>query len=157
MVNSAVHCEQHRAGVTFVDADGDLEEGDLGAGDGEGEGGDREWMTQRIFSNDAQSCVIVFPSRSYSIAKERDQRQHCNFLHQWIVYSTKANSWRAITITMYQELQIPSWPKSYTPPPLRKHAPPPCASTAAVPKNQAKLRFNAHPMLRQDCACVWHT
>ena len=25
--------------------------------------------------------------------------------------------------------------------------PPPCASTAAVPKNQAKQRFNAHPML----------
>ena len=35
--------------------------------------------------------------------------------------------------------------------------PPPCASTAAVPKNQAKQRFNAHPVLRQACACVWHT
>ena len=35
--------------------------------------------------------------------------------------------------------------------------PPPCASTATVPKNQAKQRFNAHPVLRQDCACVWHT
>ena len=36
-------------------------------------------------------------------------------------------------------------------------APPACASTAAVPKNQAKQRFNAHPVLRQDHACVWHT
>ena len=35
--------------------------------------------------------------------------------------------------------------------------PPPCASTAAVPKNQAKQRFNAHPVLRQDHACMWHT
>ena len=37
-----------------------------------------------------------------------------------------------------------------TPPPL-------CASTGAVPKNRAKQRFNAHPVLRQDRACVWHT
>ena len=35
--------------------------------------------------------------------------------------------------------------------------PPPCATTAAVPKNQAKQRFNAHPVLRQDHACMWHT
>ena len=44
-------------------------EGDLGAGDGEREGGDGERMMKRIFSNDAQPCAIVFPSRSYSIAK----------------------------------------------------------------------------------------
>ena len=52
-----------------MDAGGDLREGDLGAGDGEGEGGDEERMTNRIFSNDAQSCVMVFPCCSYSIAK----------------------------------------------------------------------------------------
>ena len=64
-----MHREQHCAGVTFVNAGGGLGEGDLGAGDGEGEGREGERMTKRIFSNDAQSCVIVFPSRSYSIAK----------------------------------------------------------------------------------------
>jgi len=32
--------------------------------------------------------------------------------------------------------------------------PPPCASTAAVPKTQAKQRFNAHPVLRQSRACA---
>ena len=32
------------------------------------------------------------------------------------------------------------------------YTPPPCASTAAVPKVQAKQRFNAHPALRQGRA-----
>ena len=40
---------------------------------------------------------------------------------------------------------------------LRCTPPSPCASTATVPKNQAKQRFNAHPVLRQDRAYVWHT
>ena len=35
--------------------------------------------------------------------------------------------------------------------------PPPRASTAAVPKVQAKHRFNAHPVLRQARACTRHT
>ena len=35
--------------------------------------------------------------------------------------------------------------------------PPPCASTAAVPKGQAKQRFNAHPVLRQAHARARHT
>ena len=30
----------------------------------------------------------------------------------------------------------------------------PCASTAVVPENQAKQRFNTHPMLRQGRACT---
>ena len=34
-----------------------------------------------------------------------------------------------------------------TAPQRRTYPPPPCASTAAVPKNQAKQQFNAHPML----------
>ena len=34
-----------------------------------GRGEDGERMSKRIFSNDAQSCVIIFPSYSYSIAK----------------------------------------------------------------------------------------
>ena len=63
-MNSTV---QHGVKVAFVDAGGDLGEG--GASDGEGEGGDGEEMTKRIFSNHAQSCVIVFPCHSYSIAK----------------------------------------------------------------------------------------
>jgi hypothetical protein len=57
------------AGVGFVDAGGDLGESDVGAGDGRGEGGDGEQMSKRIFSNDTHSHVLVFPSRSYSIAK----------------------------------------------------------------------------------------
>jgi len=43
-----------------VDAFGDLREGDVGAGDCEGEGGDAEQMSKRIFSDDAHSCVIVW-------------------------------------------------------------------------------------------------
>ena len=35
--------------------------------------------------------------------------------------------------------------------------PPPCASTATVPKSQAKQRFTTHPRLRQDRACVLRT
>ena len=38
---------------------------------------------------------------------------------------------------------------TYPAPPLRKHG--------SGPKNQAKQRFNAHPVFRQDRACVWHT
>ena len=34
--------------------------------------------------------------------------------------------------------------------------PPPCASTAAVPKVQAKQRFKAHPVFREARACA-HT
>ena len=34
------------------------------------------------------------------------------------------------------------------------YTPPPCASMAAVPKVQAKQRFNAHPVLRQSHACA---
>ena len=48
-----------------------------------------------------------------------------------------------------QVLQAKNLVHDPTPPP------PPCTSTAAVPKNQAKQRFNAHPVLRQDRACVW--
>ena len=51
--------------LAFVDACGDLGEGDVGACDGEGVRGNGERISKRIFSNNAQSCDIVFPSRSY--------------------------------------------------------------------------------------------
>ena len=47
---------------------------------------------------------------------ESDQRQHCNFLHQWTVCSTTANlslsnTWCTILKTKWQNtLQMPSWP-----------------------------------------------
>ena len=41
--------------------------------------------------------------------------------------------------------------------PPRFRPPPPCASTAAVPKVRSKRRFNAHPVLRQGRACARHT
>ena len=42
------------------------------------------------------------------------------------------------------------WFRAWVPPP------PPCASTAAVPKVRSKRRFNTHPVLRQgrECAIV---
>ena len=44
-------------GVAFVDFD--LGELGVGESDGEGEGGDGEWMLKQIFSNDAQSCYSL--------------------------------------------------------------------------------------------------
>ena len=40
---------------------------------------------------------------------------------------------------------------------MEDYTPPPCASTAAVPKVQAKQGFDAHPVLRPARACARHT
>ena len=59
------------AGVALVDAGGDLWEGDVGAGDGEGEEG-RGWRIDveiDLLRRCTVMCYIVFPSCSYSIAK----------------------------------------------------------------------------------------
>ena len=89
------------AGLAFMYAGGDLGEGDVGAGDGDGGGGVERMcngsspMMQSHVLKSSHFVHIQLPNNLH--LSERDQRQHCHFLHRWTVCSTTAN--RALSNT----------------------------------------------------------